>query len=203
MKIKKRACRNCHSLFEPDKYNHQKQKYCSKSECKIIAAREKRAKYRNTKKWDLVFRAGEVKRVQEWRLRNRGYSQKNPKTAGIDERILSQSKDPNLDSPTTFQEVTVLRDLVIRQELILVGMASQFVGDIPENVESFLLNCCNTGRFFTPFSDSATRLFSSSKLPLDKKNEKNIEKISLPPCVTGPRSGGKRDVTGPRSPITS
>lgn len=169
MKIKKRPCRNCHCPFEPDRYNHHKQQYCCKSECKIIAAREKRAKYRNKKKWGLEFRANEVKRVQTWRLKNPGYSQKKPKTDGIDEQTLSGNKDSNFDSPTTSQEVDVLRDLVIRQELIIVGMASQFVGDIPENVASFLLNCCNTGRLFTPFSDSANNLFSSSKILLDKK----------------------------------
>lgn len=169
MKIKKRPCRNCHSPFEPDKYNHHKQQYCCKSECKIIASREKRTKYRNTKKWDLEFRADEVKRVGKWRLKNPGYSQKKAKTDRSAELPLSETKDSDFDSPGISKEVDVLRDLVIRQELILVGMASQFVGDIPENVESFLLNCGNTGRLFTPFPDSATPYFRFQKSSTTKR----------------------------------
>jgi len=203
MKIKKRSCKNCHSPFKPDKYNHPKQEYCSKPECKLIAVKEKRAKYRNKKKWDLEFRADEVKRVQKWRLKNPGYDHKKAKIAGLGKPTLSDSKDSDLDSPRTPNEVDVLRDLVIRQELITVGMASQFVGEIPENVESFLLNCCNAGRIFSPFSNSATNLFPSSKILLDKKNEKNIEKISPEFCVTGLRSREKSAVTGPLFSTTS
>ena len=203
MKIKKRPCRNCHSPFKPDKYNHSKQEYCCKPECKVIAAKAKKVKYRNKKKWDLEFRADEVKRVQKWRLKNPGYARKKPKTAGIGEPPLPDSKDSDLNSPGTAHEIDVLRDFVIRQELITVGLASQFVGEIPENVESFLLNCCNAGRLFSPFSNSATSLFPSSKILLDKKNEKKVEKISPEFCVTGLRSREKKAVTGPRFSTTS
>jgi len=203
MKIKKRLCRNCHFPFKPDKYNHSKQVYCCKPKCKVIAAQAKKAKYRNKKKWDLELRADEVKRVQKWRRKNPGYARKKPKTAGISEAPLPDSKDTNLNSPCTAHEIDSLRDFVIRQELITVGLASQFVGEVPENVEAFLLNCCNAGRMFSPFSNSATSLFPSSKILLDKKNEKKVEKISPELCVTGPRSGEKKAVTGPRFFITS
>ena len=194
MKIKKRPCRNCHSPFEPNKFNHHKQQYCCKSECKRIANREKRTKYRNTKKWDLEFRADEVKRVQKWRLKHPGYSQKKAKTDGSAESSLSENKDSNFDFPRMSKEVDVLRDLVIRQELILVGMASQFVGDLPENVESFLLNCGSTGRLFTPFSDSANKLFSSSEIFLDKKMKKIWKK--------SPQAPGLRDLAqGEKEPL--
>lgn len=177
MKTKKRPCKSCQTLFTPDKYNHQKQEYCCKPECRKVAAREKRAKYRQKKKWDLEFRADEVKRVQKWRLKNPGYSQKKPETGEIKPPSLD-NKDSTLDFTLNSQKIDDLRDLVIRQELIIVGIASQLVGAIPENVESFILNCCNTGRHFAHFSDSVNNRFSSSKILLDGKSDKNMEKIS-------------------------
>lgn len=175
MKRKKRPCKNCHTPFVHDKYNYHKQEYCYKPECRKTAAKEKKKKYRQKRKWDLEYRAQEVIRVQQWRLENPKYSRKTKvlKTLGV-----APSLADNKDSTLTSEKIDVLRDLVIRQELIIVGMASQFVGVIPENVESFILNCCNTGRHFTHFSDSADNLFSSSKSLLDEKIIK-IQKKSL------------------------
>jgi len=179
MKRKKCPCKNCHTPFVHDKYNYHKQEYCYKPECRKTAAKEKKKKYRQKRKWDLEYRAQEVIRVQQWRLENPKCSRKTKVLKTLDAASsLTANKDSTQNSTLTSEKIDVLRDLVIRQELIIVGMASQFVGAIPENVESFILNCCNTGRHFTHFSDSADSLFSSSKSLLDEKNYKNTEKIS-------------------------
>ena len=161
MKIKERRCKNCHTFFVPDKYNHHKQEYCGESECRKVAAREKRAKYRQKKKWDLEFRANEVKRVQQWRLKNPGYSQRKSKIDDV-RPTPAGSRNQTLVLTSTSPEVDELRDLVIRQELILVGMASQFVGAVPENIEAFILNCCNAGRHFTGNSEFGSNLLSKN-----------------------------------------
>jgi len=110
-------------------------------------------------------------------LKNPGYSQKKPKPNEI-LPTPSDNKNSTLDLTSTSKTVNELRDLVIRQERILVGMASQLVGGIPENVESFILNCCNTGRHLTHFSDLPNTLLVSSKILIDEKNNKNMKKIS-------------------------
>ncbi len=177
MKIKKRPCKSCRTCFAPDKYNHQKQEYCYKPDCRKVAARGKRAKYWRKKKWDLEFRANEVNRVQKWRLKNPEYGQNKSETNPV-RPSPSESRNAAIDSTQTPQDVNTLRDLVKRQEFIIVGMVSQLVGGISENIESFILKCCDKGEEFTEFSDSAnTRLFSS-KILCDGKSEKKIEKMS-------------------------
>ena len=117
-----------------------------------------------------------MKRVQKWRLENPGYSQKSHKTNRTS-TTFSDNKDPTSHLTQTSKQFDTLRDLVIRQELIVVGMASKFAGPGLENVESFLLSCCDTGRQYTHSPMSAVNFLHFSQMSIDEQNHKTSKKV--------------------------
>ena len=122
------------------------------------------------------FRAQEVKRVQKWRLENPGYSQKSHKTNRASTTD-PDNKDPTSHFIQTSKQFDTLRDLVIRQEFIVVGMASKFAGPSFENVESFLLSCCDTGRQYTCSPLSAVNFLPFPQMSIEEQNHKTGKKV--------------------------
>ncbi len=76
--LKKKNCRNCKKLFPPNPQNANRQNYCRKPECR------KASKAESQRRWLLKnighFSGPEnVRRVQEWRRANPGYSRRQYK----------------------------------------------------------------------------------------------------------------------------
>ncbi len=76
--LKKKKCRNCKKLFPPNPQNANRQNYCRKPECR------KASKAESQRRWLLKnighFSGPEnVRRVQEWRRANPGYSRRQYK----------------------------------------------------------------------------------------------------------------------------
>ena len=135
----KRFCHHCQDPFIPNRYNHHHQLYCNKVECRRISKLEKQRKWRRKKRDNPKFRAVEVKRVQEWRKKNRSRSQAR-------DRKKSLSSHGKTSSVSDSGNPLWLRDLLHRQSIILTGIASQLLADPGANVQTFLNQCYERGR---------------------------------------------------------
>lgn len=76
---RQRRCKHCNELFEVDKRNVWHQKYCGKEECRKVSKRNSQLKWLKKPENKDYFRGAiNVKRVQDWRERNPGYSKRVP-----------------------------------------------------------------------------------------------------------------------------
>ena len=67
-KIKKKKCRHCRWLFEPDHRNWKKQNYCRKTPCKKASKKASQKKWLSKPENEDYFRSSDnVERVQKWR----------------------------------------------------------------------------------------------------------------------------------------
>ena len=133
------SCRHCQELFIPNRYNRYQQRYCDKEECRRVSELEKRRKWRRKKQTDPEFRASEVKRVQEWRKKNQSRCQARDRN----QKPASRGKTPaGADSGN----LSGLRDLLDRQNILLTGIASQLLAEPGMNLQGFLDRCYERGR---------------------------------------------------------
>ena len=73
-KIRRRRCKNCDGLYKPDPRHLKRQKFCTKSECKIASKMYSQQKWLKKEKNRDYFSGSEhVIRVQQWRQENPGY----------------------------------------------------------------------------------------------------------------------------------
>jgi hypothetical protein len=72
-KIRRRRCKHCDDLFEPDHRNLKRQKFCRKSECKEAGKRYSQQKWlMKPQNKDHFSGPANVIRVQQWRQENPG-----------------------------------------------------------------------------------------------------------------------------------
>ncbi len=65
-KIKKKKCRHCRQLFEPDHRNREKQNYCEKSPCRKASKKASQKKWLHKPENEDYFRSSDnVERVQK------------------------------------------------------------------------------------------------------------------------------------------
>ncbi len=91
-RIKKKKCRNCRKLFPPNPQNAKRQNYCREPECRRASKAKSQSQWVD-KNIGYFSGPGNVKRVQEWRRANPGYSRrqyKNWKNA-FQENLKSES----------------------------------------------------------------------------------------------------------------
>lgn len=87
-------CRNCKGLFKPDHRQGDKQKYCSKPECKKASKRESQKKWLSKPENKNYFKGAEnVKRVQEWRKTHPCYWKKIQKKDALQDTLNAQVPD--------------------------------------------------------------------------------------------------------------
>lgn len=136
---KKKRCRNCRRLFQPNPRNYKKQQYCSEPACR------KASKAASQKKWTLknpdYFRNKEnVLRVQLWRIKNPDYSERRLKMSGLPEEsgalqdsIIVKSEEKQIVRRDFMS--TSLQDLLILQPAVFVGLIAHITGDtLQENL---------------------------------------------------------------------
>ena len=128
-RIKRRKCKHCKRLFLPDPRNANRQKYCSKPECR------KASKASSQKRWlqkpenqDYFRGLDNVERVQLWRKAHPGYwrrKQKNTPHALQDP--LNQQLTENIDNRDDFMS-HALQDSLTLQPAVLIGLIAQLTG---------------------------------------------------------------------------
>jgi hypothetical protein len=131
-----RPCLHCKVLFLPDYRSGQRQRYCSKPECRKARKRELMQAWLAKPENQNYFRdAKNAERVRNWQKEHPGYW-KN--TARYRRRTLQddcseQAATPQEVAPTSPSRT--LQDLCSMQMPLLVGLISMFVGStLPDDI---------------------------------------------------------------------
>jgi hypothetical protein len=119
---KKKRCRNCKTLYEPDARNAMRQEYCKNPECR------KASKVASQNRWmekpenrNYFCGPTNVQRVQQWRKEHQGYwRRKSGKTtSALQETLNRQPAESNMN--TDEQPSGALQDIIRDCKLICVN----------------------------------------------------------------------------------
>ena len=136
MRIEKRNCKNCHTIFLPDPRNVNRQRYCSKKECRKASKRASQRKWLNQPQNRDYFRCSDnTRRVQQWREVHPRYWRRSP----------SALQDPLIKEPADIERDNVdfaknaLQDLLNVQPFVMLGLIAQFTGTALQDDIDFTL----------------------------------------------------------------
>jgi len=132
----RRKCLHCKELFLPDYRSAQRQRYCSKPECRQARKRELMRAWLAKPENQNYFRdAKNAERVRAWQQDHPGYW-KN--TARSRRRTLQDDCPKQAPAPQVLEPVApsrTLQDLCSMQVPLLVGLISMFVGStLPDDI---------------------------------------------------------------------
>jgi hypothetical protein len=149
-KINERKCQHCQEFFLPDYRNIDKQTYCRKPECRKASKESSQKRWLRKPENQNYFRGPvNVKRVQEWRIANPGYSCRKKDT--LQEHcqentieIQEVKMDPVVGKPefvagkSEIQQA--LQDICKMEPAVLIGIIAIFTGstlqeDIAETIK--------------------------------------------------------------------
>lgn len=143
MRILKKRCQNCRTLFVPDSRNYKSQQYCFKPECRKASKKASQEKWLSKSENQDYFRCPEnVERVQKWRKNHPGYS-KRPKQPHALQDLLPIQPTENKSNIIDFE----LQDLLQGQPTVLIGLIAHFTGTtLQDDIASFLLRMKKYGQ---------------------------------------------------------
>lgn len=127
-RTRRRKCKHCRDLFIPDHRNRNKQRYCSKPDCR------KASKAASQKKWqekeeNKNYHSGpeNVRRVQQWRKKNPGYwKQPKLKQGPLQDHLPGNNEEKQEDNQKLTK--TPLQDLLTHYPAVIVGLLSHLSG---------------------------------------------------------------------------
>ncbi len=125
--IRRRRCKNCHDLYQPDPRHLKRQKFCDKPECKIASKKYSQQKWlKKTKNRDYFSGSEHVVRVQQWREQNPCYwkRKKSKKTPSLFGHALQDTllvKKPNGKGFQLNLTQDALQDMISGKTLIIIG----------------------------------------------------------------------------------
>ena len=125
-----RTCRNCRGFFIPDHRNRNRQRYCSRPECRKASKAAAQNKWLGKGENKNYFRGPEnVRRVQEWRRNNPGYRQKRKlRKERLQDHLFVNSKEKQGGKPQLTENW--LQDLLTNHPVVLVGLLAHFSGSL-------------------------------------------------------------------------
>ena len=136
IRIRKRKCKNCHAIFLPDPRNINRQRYCSKKECRKVSKKASQRKWLNQPQNRDYFRCSvNTRRVQQWREAHPKYWR----------RSASALQDPLFKEPADITKDNIdfansaLQDLLNVQPLVLLGLIAHFTGTALQDDIDFTL----------------------------------------------------------------
>ncbi len=131
---RRRKCRHCLDLFDPDPRNLRHQHYCSKPACrKASKANSQRRWLGKAQNRDYFRGPANVARVRAWRAAHPGYWRhpRLQKEIALQADSLAQVTETNEKSSTLID--LALQDLLCAQPLVLIGLIANLTGSaLPE-----------------------------------------------------------------------
>lgn len=126
---RKRKCKHCHTFFRPDPRNANRQKYCSRPECRKASKAASQRKWLSKPENQNYFRNPDhVKRVQEWRKNHPGYWRKGPdKEKPLQDSLNEEQTKDQVD--TRQLPANALQDIISSQHLVLLGLLANLTGN--------------------------------------------------------------------------
>jgi len=128
---KPHKCLSCTKFFLPDHRNGWHQEYCSEEACQRESHRAAQAKYRASPKGrSSTTKPDEVKRMQEWRRRQK----EAPAAEAVVLRDDCKSEDVAREDDGGC--LGVLRDDCLEQNPLIIGLISQVSGVLRDDIAS-------------------------------------------------------------------
>ena len=151
--IRRRKCKSCKKLFEPERRNAWHQEYCSKEQCRPASKAASQRRWLKQPCNRDYFRGPEnAARVREWRAVHPGYWRKQD---ALQEVIMPQHADINLENGTfpkpqsvlPVQELLPLQEVIANQPLIIVGLIAKLIGaTLQDDIVAASRNLLRLGR---------------------------------------------------------
>lgn len=146
-RLKRKRCRNCKKLFIPDHRNKNRQKYCTKPECRKASKAESQKKWLSKPENKSYFKSEDnVLHVQEWRKDNPGYWKRNSKNGDIalKDTLTVQTIENNTDNSQITKDT--LQDFLMTQPPVIIGLIAHFTGStLQENISEYILRMQKSG----------------------------------------------------------
>ncbi len=130
-KIRRRRCKHCQDLYNPDPRNIGRQKFCNKPECKITSKKHSQQKWLiQPKNRDHFSGPENVIRVQQWRDQNPGYwkPEKAKKNISLVEGALQEALSAKTVTGKGFSSDLIhiaLQDSLSAKTLVIIGFDTQ------------------------------------------------------------------------------
>lgn len=122
-RVKKRKCKNCHTFFIPDPRNANRQRYCSREQCRKASKKASQRKWLNQPQNQDYFRCPEnTRRVQQWREVHPKYWRRS--ASALQDPLIKEPADITKDNVDFANDV--LQDLLSVQPLVLLGLIAHF-----------------------------------------------------------------------------
>ena len=136
-RTRRRKCRHCGQLYEPDPRNRYHQRFCGQPACRQASKTKSQRRWRASPKGRDYFRgSANTQRVQSWRRAHPGYwRRRRRKSRALQDHCLAQVLLPAADKSTLAPRA--LQDLICTQGLALTGLVAQLTGSaLQENIAS-------------------------------------------------------------------
>ncbi len=138
---RRRKCRHCGQLYEPDFRNLRHQQYCSQPACRHASKAASQACWQASPKGRDYFRGSvNTLRVQTWRQAHPGYwkrpgARRRKKSRALQDHCLPQVIVPPMDKPDLGPRA--LQDIIIAQGFAITGLVAHFTDcALQENIAS-------------------------------------------------------------------
>jgi len=146
---KRRKCRHCGQLYEPDPRNGFHQRYCSQPACRQASKNASQSSWRASSRGRDYFRGSANRvRVQAWRKAHPGYGKaRRQRQRALQDHCLAQAIVPAEDKLSL--DPRALQDFLVAQGLALTGLVAQLTGSpLQDVVASVLQQLIRTGQQF-------------------------------------------------------
>ena len=144
-----KRCKNCQEIFEANKNNPRRQKYCSKEECRKSSKRASQKRWLSKPDNQDYFRCKEnVRRVQEWRHKNPKYWRNSRKAKKAKTALQDTASNQVAEKTKKLKDNarSTLQDTAIMQPSVIIGLIAYLTGTaLQDDIENTVKNMRELG----------------------------------------------------------
>jgi len=183
-KIKKKKCRHCRWLFEPDHRNWKKQNYCRKTPCKKASKKASQKKWLSKPENEDYFRSSDnVERVQKWREDTPEYWKRSKRSITLQELLTLQDTEnkENIDQNDAQPQKHALQDFLMAQSPVIIGLIYNLTGSaLQEDIANTLLRMQQFGQeILFPETQNKGGIHDCKKPNFKTKNPEDTQQLQL------------------------
>ena len=136
-RARRRKCKHCGGLYDPDARNRRHQRYCSKEECRLVSKAQRQRRWLLRRENRDYFRGPEnSERVREWRARNPGYWRRKRASGGVSLQDVLPPENHDQVAEIKEQNRSLAGTCVTRrlggeihtQPLLIIGLIAKITG---------------------------------------------------------------------------
>ena len=184
MNEKKKKCRHCRLLFEPDHRNRKKQNYCRKTPCKKASKKASQKKWLSKPENEDYFRSSDnVKRVQTWREGIPEYWKRTRRSIALQDLLIAQpteNKD-DIKQKNAQPQKHALQDLLMAQSPVIIGLIYNLTGSaLQDDIANTLLRMQQFGQeILFPKTQNQGGGHDCKKSNFKTKNQEGPQQLQL------------------------